>query len=31
MINGWNYLKLIGTTENNAQNTTLWKYEYKPQ
>lgn len=31
MANGWNYLKLIGTTENNAQNTTLWKYEYKPQ
>lgn len=31
MINGWNYLKLIGTTENDAQNTTIWKYEYKPQ
>lgn len=31
MIKGWNYLKLIGTTENNAQNTTIWKYEYKPQ
>lgn len=31
MVNGWNYLKLIGTTENNAQNTTVWKYEYKSQ
>lgn len=31
MIEGWNYLKLTGTTENDAPNTTTWKYEYKPQ
>lgn len=31
LINGWNYLKLIGTTENDAKNTTIWKYEYNPQ
>lgn len=31
MIPGWNYLKLIGTTENGAQNTSIWKYEYKTQ
>lgn len=31
MVEGWNYLKLIGTTENDAQNTTIWKYEYKQQ
>lgn len=31
MVNGWNYLKLIGTTVSEAQNTTVWKYEYKPQ
>ena len=27
LINGWNYLKLIGTTVSEAQNTTVWKYE----
>ena len=31
LVNGWNYLKLIGTTVSDAQNTTIWKYEYKPQ
>ena len=31
MVEGWNYLKLIGTTEGGAQNTSVWKYEYKPQ
>lgn len=31
MVNGWNYLKLIGTTVSDVQNTTVWKYEYKPQ
>lgn len=31
LVNGWNYLKLIGTTVSDAQNTTVWKYEYKPQ
>lgn len=31
LVNGWNYLKLIGTTENDAQNTTIWKWEYKAQ
>lgn len=28
---GWNYLKLIGTTQTDAKNESLWKYEYKPQ
>lgn len=31
MVNGWNYLKIISTTESGAQDTTVWKYEYKPQ
>lgn len=31
MIKGWNYLKLIGTTESGVKNETVWKYEYKPQ
>ena len=31
MVNGWNYLKLIGTTESGVKNETVWKYEYKPQ
>ena len=31
MISGWNYLKIIGKTENGAENTTIWKYEYKTQ
>jgi len=31
MINGWNYLKLIGTTESGVKNETIWKCEYKPQ
>lgn len=30
LVNGWNYLKLIGTTVSEAKNTTIWKYEYKP-
>lgn len=29
LVKGWNYLKLIGTTESDVQNTTVWKYEYK--
>ena len=28
---GWNYLKLIGTTQVDAKNETIWKYEHKPQ
>lgn len=31
MINGWNYLKVISTTESGAVDTTVWKYEYKSQ
>lgn len=29
MISGWNYLKIISTTQNGAQDTSVWKYEYK--
>jgi len=31
MVEGWNYLKLIGTTESGVKNTSVWKYEYKSQ
>ena len=31
MITGWNYLKIISTTESGAQDTTFWKIEYKAQ
>lgn len=31
LIDGMNYLKIISTTENGAQDTSLWKYEYKTQ
>ena len=31
LVNGWNYLKLIGTTVSDAKNTTVWKHEYKAQ
>jgi hypothetical protein len=31
MISGWNYLKIISTTAGGAVDTTVWKYEYKPQ
>ena len=29
MVKGWNYLKVISTTESGAQDTSVWKYEYK--
>lgn len=29
MQNGWNYLKVISTTQSDAKDTSLWKYEYK--
>ena len=31
MISGWNYLKIVSITENEAQDTSVWKYEYKVQ
>ena len=31
MVSGWNYLKIISTTQSGAQDTSLWKYEYKGQ
>lgn len=31
LVSGWNYLKIISTTDSDAVDTTLWKYEYKPQ
>jgi len=31
MISGWNYLKIISTTQSEAQDTSVWKYEYKVQ
>ena len=31
MIKGMNYLKITSTTQNNAVDTTVWKYEYKGQ
>ena len=31
MIPGWNYLKIISTTNSNAQDTSLWKFEYMGQ
>lgn len=29
MVQGWNYLKIISTTDSDAVDTTVWKYEYK--
>ena len=29
MQNGWNYLKVISTTQSDAKDTSIWKYEYK--
>ena len=29
MVSGWNYLKIISTTQSGAQDTSIWKYEYK--
>ena len=29
MIQGWNYLKIISTTQSGVQDTTIWKFEYK--
>ena len=29
MVSGWNYLKIISTTRSGAQDTSIWKYEYK--
>lgn len=31
MMLGWNYLKIISTTQSGAEDTTYWKFEYKPQ
>lgn len=31
LISGWNYLKIISTTQSDAQDKSVWKYEYKPQ
>ena len=31
MIKGMNYLKIISTTQSDAVDTTVWKYEYKGQ
>lgn len=31
MVSGWNYLKIISTTQSGAQDTSIWKYEYKAQ
>lgn len=31
MISGWNYLKIISTTESDVQDTTFWRFEYKGQ
>lgn len=31
MVSGWNYLKVISTTQSGAQDTSIWKYEYKGQ
>lgn len=31
MVSGWNYLKIISTTQSGAQDTSIWKYEYKGQ
>lgn len=31
MVSGWNYLKVISTTQSGVQDTSVWKYEYKPQ
>ena len=31
MIPGWNYLKIISTTQSGAEDTSIWKYEYKGQ
>lgn len=31
MVSGWNYLKVISTTQSGAVDTTVWKYEYKTQ
>lgn len=31
MVQGWNYLKIISTTDSDAVDTTVWKYEYKTQ
>lgn len=28
LVSGMNYLKIVSTTESNAQDTSLWKYEY---
>ena len=31
MIEGMNYLKIVSTTQSDAVDTTVWKYEYKTQ
>ena len=31
MVSGWNYLKIVSTTQSDAQDTSVWKYEYKAQ
>ena len=30
MVEGMNYLKIVAKTKSGGENTTLWKYEYKP-
>lgn len=29
LVSGWNYLKIISTTQSDAVDTSLWKFEYK--
>ena len=31
MVSGWNYLKIVSTTDSGAVDTTFWKYENKAQ
>jgi len=31
MVQGMNYLKIVSTTQSNAVDTSVWKYEYKGQ
>ena len=30
MVEGMNYLKIVAKTKSGGENTSLWKYEYKP-
>ena len=31
MISGWNYLKVISTTQSGVEDITYWKFEYNPE